>query len=152
MVFLAASMRRMMKRTAIVLGMLGLGGTLMVHPQALAQTPSQSGASRAGKVIVDTDIGDDIDDAFALALALRSPEIEVIGITTAWGDTALRARLANRLLREEGAGAIPVLAGVLTPSKSNFTQADWAREAKQRRLIPMLWNFCWNKRRRLPER
>jgi inosine-uridine nucleoside N-ribohydrolase len=140
----------MMKRTAIVLGMLGLGGTLMVHPQALAQTPSQSGASRAGKVIVDTDIGDDIDDAFALALALRSPEIEVIGITTAWGDTALRARLANRLLREEGAGAIPVLAGVLTQSKSNFTQADWAREGQAATAHPDAVEFLLEQAKKAP--
>ena len=45
-------------------------------------------------VLLDTDIGDDIDDALALALALRSPEIELTGITTVFGDTRLRARLA----------------------------------------------------------
>ena len=31
-------------------------------------------------VIIDTDIGDDIDDAFALALALKSPELRVLGV------------------------------------------------------------------------
>ncbi|MFL6426716.1 MAG: nucleoside hydrolase, partial [Acidobacteriaceae bacterium] len=45
------------------------------------------------KIILDTDIGDDIDDAYALTLALHSPEFEILGVTTAWGDTALRARL-----------------------------------------------------------
>src|SRR5215831_9093807 len=34
------------------------------------------------KVIIDTDIGDDVDDAFALALAVKSPELEVLGVTT----------------------------------------------------------------------
>ncbi len=38
-------------------------------------------ASRPEKVIIDTDIGDDVDDAFAVALALRSPEVQVLGIT-----------------------------------------------------------------------
>jgi len=80
------------------------------------------------KVIIDTDIGDDIDDAFALALALRSPEIDVIGITTAWGNTELRARLANRLVHEAGSPNIPVLFGVPTTSKTNFTQSDWAQQ------------------------
>src|SRR5215475_12743877 len=80
------------------------------------------------KVIIDTDIGDDIDDAFALALALRSPEIDVIGITTAWGNTELRARLANRLVKEAGSPNIPVLFGVPTTSKTNFTQSDWAQQ------------------------
>src|ERR1700694_3419339 len=47
-------------------------------------------------VLLDTDIGDDIDDALALALALRSPEIEFIGITTVFRDTLLRARLPKQ--------------------------------------------------------
>ena len=37
---------------------------------------------KKNKIILDTDIGDDIDDAFALALALKSPEIEILGVTT----------------------------------------------------------------------
>ena len=48
------------------------------------------------KIIIDTDIGDDIDDAFALALAISSPRLHVLGITAAWGDTDLRARLTAR--------------------------------------------------------
>jgi purine nucleosidase len=120
----------MMKRTAILLGMLGFGGAFVAPAGARAQTATKSSQSSASKIILDTDIGDDIDDAFALALALRSPEVEVLGITTTWGDTALRARLTRRLVKEEGAGSIPVLAGVPTQSKSNFTQADWAREGE----------------------
>src|SRR5579863_6874257 len=49
-------------------------------------------------VILDTDIGDDIDDAFALALALESPELKILGVTTTFGDTELRARLLDRYL------------------------------------------------------
>jgi inosine-uridine nucleoside N-ribohydrolase len=79
------------------------------------------------RIILDTDIGDDIDDAFALALALRSPEIELIGVTTAWGDTALRARLVNRFLKETAAQAVPVVAGVPTESQATFSQSDWAQ-------------------------
>ncbi len=78
------------------------------------------------KVILDTDIGDDIDDAYALTLALHSPEFEIIGVTTAWGDTALRAQLAARLLATAGAKKIPVEPGVPTHSKTNFSQRAWA--------------------------
>jgi purine nucleosidase len=78
------------------------------------------------KVIIDTDIGDDIDDAYALTLALHSPEFDVIGITTTWGDTALRARLASRLLAASGAKNIPVTAGIVTKSKTVFSQHAWA--------------------------
>ncbi|MFL6429385.1 MAG: nucleoside hydrolase [Acidobacteriaceae bacterium] len=78
------------------------------------------------KIILDTDIGDDIDDAYALTLALHSPEFEILGVTTAWGDTALRARLAARLLSANGGKNIPVEAGVPTHSKTNFSQGAWA--------------------------
>jgi len=75
---------------------------------------NQSNLSRY-PVLVDTDIGDDIDDAFALALTIRSPEIALLGVTTVFGDTKLRAELALRLLHTFGQTAIPVAAGVGTP-------------------------------------
>jgi purine nucleosidase len=67
------------------------------------------------KIIIDTDIGDDIDDAFAVALALRSPELQVVGITTTFGDTETRAKIVERMLGEAGHGDIPVAEG--TPAK-----------------------------------
>jgi purine nucleosidase/pyrimidine-specific ribonucleoside hydrolase len=67
------------------------------------------------EVIIDTDIGDDIDDAFALALALHSPEIELLGVTTVFGDTRLRAHLAKYVLETYGHGEIPVAAGQQMP-------------------------------------
>lgn len=66
-------------------------------------------------VLLDTDIGDDIDDALALALALRSPEIELIGVTTVFGDTRLRARLAKHVLQVFERDDVPVAAGISTP-------------------------------------
>lgn len=66
-------------------------------------------------VLLDTDIGDDIDDALALALVLRSPEIDLIGVTTVFGDTRLRARLAKHVLRIYERNDIPVAAGISTP-------------------------------------
>jgi len=74
------------------------------------------------KVIIDTDIGDDVDDAFALTLALRSPEIELLGVTTGFGDTEARAKIADRLLGEAGHPEIPVAAGVSTPTKNPMSQ------------------------------
>jgi inosine-uridine nucleoside N-ribohydrolase len=77
-------------------------------------------------VILDTDIGDDIDDAFALALALESPEIRLLGITTTYGDTELRARLVQRFLISVGRSEIPVVAGVPTKADNVFTQKAYA--------------------------
>jgi purine nucleosidase len=66
-------------------------------------------------VLLDTDIGDDIDDALALALILRSPEIELQGVTTVFGDTQLRARLAAHLLQVFGREDVPVAIGIEMP-------------------------------------
>ncbi len=78
------------------------------------------------KVILDTDIGDDIDDAYALALVLASPELKLLGVTTAWGDTALRAQLVEGIFGETGKQNIPVFIGVPTKANNVFTQASWA--------------------------
>jgi purine nucleosidase len=91
---------------------------------ARAQRAGNSGPME--KVIIDTDIGDDIDDAFAIALALRSPELQILGITTTFGDTAERAKLLDRFLAETGRGDIPVAAGVPTQPKAPFTQRAYA--------------------------
>jgi purine nucleosidase len=88
--------------------------------RAVAQT------AKAEKIFIDTDIGDDVDDAFALMLALLNPKLEIVGISGAWGDTALRARMIERLLRETGHGGIPVGAGVKTKSTTMFSQQEWA--------------------------
>lgn len=66
-------------------------------------------------VFVDTDIGDDIDDALALALLLCSPEIKVVGVSTVFGDTALRACLAAYVLQTYGYPDVPVAAGQAQP-------------------------------------
>jgi purine nucleosidase len=84
-------------------------------------------------VILDTDIGDDIDDAFALALALQSPELRILGVTTTYGDTELRARLVDRYLRAVGRTDIPVAAGVATPHSNVFTQAAYAEREPDRK-------------------
>ena len=78
-------------------------------------------------VLFDTDIGTDIDDAYALALILRSPELELLGVTTVSGDAVARARLAAKLLALEGgpAARVPVYAGTSTATQY-MKQADWA--------------------------
>lgn len=49
------------------------------------------------KVILDTDIGTDVDDALALAVLLGSKEIDLIGITTVYGDVRLRSTIAMHI-------------------------------------------------------
>lgn len=49
------------------------------------------------KVILDTDIGTDVDDALALAVLLGSQSVDLLGITTVYGDTTLRAKIAMHI-------------------------------------------------------
>ena len=55
-------------------------------------------AAQPIKIVIDTDIADDIDDAVALAFALGSPEFDVLGVTVVYGDVQTRAKVARRLL------------------------------------------------------
>ena len=87
-------------------------------------------------VIIDTDVGDDIDDAFALAIALHDPKLQVIGITTAWGDTWTRTLLVRRLLATSGRKDVVVAQGPETPNKVPFTQKKWAEGATDRTAPP----------------
>jgi inosine-uridine nucleoside N-ribohydrolase len=66
-------------------------------------------------VILDTDIGDDIDDALALALALQSPELDLRAIVTVLNDGSRRADLAWRILELYGRTDIPVGIGAEEP-------------------------------------
>lgn len=68
-------------------------------------------AAEKKKIIFDTDLGGDIDDAFAHALVQISPEFEVLGITVGDGPTEGRARVSCRMLYEAGQEQIPVAVG-----------------------------------------
>ena len=70
------------------------------------------------KIILDTDIGSDIDDVYALAFALRHPELELKAVTTVHAYPVERARLAGHLLAAAGRGEIPVRAGWTLPLTS----------------------------------
>ncbi|GHU99861.1 inosine-uridine preferring nucleoside hydrolase [Clostridia bacterium] len=62
------------------------------------------------KLVVDTDLGDDIDDIFALSLALASGAFDIRLISVAWGDIDYKLKTAARLLAETGA-AVPLARG-----------------------------------------
>lgn len=63
-------------------------------------------------LLLDTDIGDDVDDVFALLLAARQPAVRLLGVTTVYGDVAQRTRTARKLLRLAGRADVPVVTGL----------------------------------------
>lgn len=103
---------------------------LMSSPICAQTDNSGSRPSATEKIIIDTDIGTDIDDAFAVGIALQSPELKILGISTAWGDTHLRARLLTRFLKETGHSDIPIVMGIAKerPGKPEIlSQAPYAQ-------------------------
>lgn len=78
-------------------------------------------------VIIDTDIGDDIDDIWALVLALRMDNLDILGISVCMGDTFYKAKLVTKILNTLGISKIPIYIGKPTSSLKNF-QDDWLRD------------------------
>ena len=71
------------------------------------------------KVILDTDIGDDIDDSFALLLLLESHKFNCLGVTTVFRNSLKRAKMAKQLIRSLGYD-IKVYRGIDNPLKQNI--------------------------------
>ncbi|MBM3333990.1 nucleoside hydrolase [Candidatus Sumerlaeota bacterium] len=78
-------------------------------------------------VILDTDIGDDIDDTWALGLMLKSPEFDVKLVVGDQGKAAYRATLIAKLLERAGRTDIPVGVGLDVNAKGGGRQSDWIK-------------------------
>jgi len=72
------------------------------------------------KLIIDTDPG--VDDAIAILMALASPDVEVVGLTTVGGNvpSARSTRNALALLQAAGRGDIPVARGATRPLRGRY--------------------------------
>jgi inosine-uridine nucleoside N-ribohydrolase len=97
---------------------------------ALAWVPASTQSARM-KVVLDTDIGTDIDDAWALGYALKSPSFQLLGVTVTDADTAQRAKLACKLLYRLGRTDVPVAVGrqtaAIPPDRIDY-QFTWAED------------------------
>ena len=103
-----------------------------------AATDRQAASPTAARVLIDTDPG--VDDAFALLLAMRSPELKIEGITAVAGNVPLELTLPNALRMVEIAGRtdIPVAAGAkssIAAPTGDSGLCTW-RERVGRRGVP----------------
>lgn len=73
------------------------------------------------KVIIDTDIGTDVDDALALVYALKSKVLDIRAVTTVHGDTKIRGKIAKKICNLLNYNFIPVVAGFTKPLNSDKT-------------------------------
>jgi inosine-uridine nucleoside N-ribohydrolase len=109
--------------TNVVLGLILIFSVIPCR----AQSAPSANPVKPEKIIIDTDIGDDVDDAFAVALAVRSPELQILGISTSFGDTETKAKLVDRLLGEAGRTDIPVAVGIFDPKiQTSLSQRAYA--------------------------
>jgi inosine-uridine nucleoside N-ribohydrolase len=90
---------------------------------------AQAGKS---KIILDTDIGDDIDDAWALGFVISYQGFAPLGITITHGNTPARAKIACKMLHLTGRDNIPVFVGRKTNDKV-FQQYSWAEDFTAKR-------------------
>jgi purine nucleosidase len=72
-------------------------------------------ASKPVPIILDTDIGTDVDDAYALVLAARSPQLDLRAVTTVYGNVAIRSAMTRKLLMMMGREEVPVALGEEKP-------------------------------------
>jgi purine nucleosidase len=79
-------------------------------------------------VILDTDIGSDVDDALALALMARHPGFDLRAVTTVSGDTVRRARIARKLLHLAGRDDVEVAAGERGEQTHDYRSAEGGHE------------------------
>jgi inosine-uridine nucleoside N-ribohydrolase len=89
-------------------------------PAILLATATFAGVTSPTRILIDTDPG--IDDAMAIFYALASPELEVVGLTTVFGNahTDVCTTNALRLLDIAGRADIPVAKGAVRPLAMNY--------------------------------
>lgn len=103
-----------------------LGAVATIAMLFFTVAASAAAPSHPVPILLSTDIGTDIDDAFALALILDSPaQLDLRAVTTVSGDTEARARLAAKMLWVDGRKNVPVAAGV-PGRKMPIAQTRWA--------------------------
>ena len=111
------------------------------------------------KVLLDTDIGSDIDDAICLAYLLAKPECELLGITTVSGEPEKRAMLASAVCKAAGkectdlsrrAAAVSDPAAPTTGAAGDGARALAAPEGVSRGGMPLA--FCARRSGSIPAR
>ncbi|HTV51790.1 MAG TPA: nucleoside hydrolase, partial [Steroidobacteraceae bacterium] len=110
-------------RRRLLLHAAGIAAGATLAPGAATGAPRAPQTRARRRVIIDTDPG--VDDALAIFLALRSPELQVEAITPVAGNVGLELTLPNalRLLEIAGHKEIPVAAGAAQPLERELVTA-----------------------------
>ncbi len=102
-------------------------GVFVVLIVMVAQWLGWAAHAQPVPVVFDTDIGDDIDDTWALVMLLKSPELDLQLVTTTCGKAEYRAKLIARLLTIAGRTDVPIGLGAGGLGGEGEQQA-WVRD------------------------
>lgn len=105
--------------------------TLFLETLVMAAFSPLGPAAERIPVIFDTDIGDDIDDTWALAMLLKSPQFDVRLVTTTCGKAEYRGKIIARMLTVAGRTDIPIGLGAGSREGAGGQQ-DWVRDYQLR--------------------
>ena len=109
--------------------MLGIAVLFLVASILYQESQCFSPTAAPRPVIIDTDIGSDIDDSFAIGLALQSWQyLDVKLIVTCTDDTTARAKIVGKLLTIAGEDSIPIGIGYANDNKTAHMLWDWAKD------------------------
>jgi len=97
-------------------------------PQAVRPQSKEPEVRERTPVIFDTDIGDDIDDTWALAFLLQCPELDVKLITTELGDSESQVKIVAKMLSIAGRTDIPIGRGIPYRSEQGHNQDQWIED------------------------
>lgn len=89
---------------------------------------SQTIKGKPMPVILDSDIGDDIDDTWALGLLLKSPELDVKLVVGDYGKPLYRSKILAKFLESAGRAKIPVGMGIDINVHGGGPQSDWVKD------------------------
>jgi inosine-uridine nucleoside N-ribohydrolase len=95
------------------------------------QFPARAATLTAQKpipVILATDIGDDIDDSWALGFLLRCPELDLKLVYGEYGKSLYRAKLIAKFFQSVGRSDIPIAMGAETEPHGEGGIAEWIRD------------------------
>ncbi len=121
------------RRSALALGLALVSLAACAMAATAADAPRQVDARKEAAmpkkipVILDTDIGDDIDDTWALVMLLKSPELDLKLVVTDFGKAPYRAKVAARILEAAGRTDVPVGLGI-GQAKGEGGQAAWVKD------------------------
>jgi inosine-uridine nucleoside N-ribohydrolase len=120
--------RRHFLRNSTLLGGAVMGLPSILLGQTVAAPTNKRNSRKPIPVILATDIGDDIDDTWALGFLLKCPELNLKLVATEYGKAQYRAKLLAKFLQTTGHAQIPVAVGPEAEPRGDGGQAAWVKD------------------------